>query len=225
MQDVPNLPTHVYHLGDNGGFTIYAGKIPARDLIFLFFSTRPDIDRLRAACQSIDPCCSIGEEGLIGIICVDRDGSVPRRVIGQDVTAGEVSLCVVPGDFGGGAGTVSDQDRVRQGKCVFQRRGTEKVEPAPFAGTVGGDRRADRRKPAVPEIDTSAVGDTPGNAVSGDQDIFGGDRAGTVDSSAAGAIGRLGAVFGDPAVQKTDRSAVENPPADVRGTVPGDREV
>lgn len=46
VQDVPCQPTHVYHLGDNGGFTIYAGKIPERDLIFLFFSTRPDIDRL-----------------------------------------------------------------------------------------------------------------------------------------------------------------------------------
>ncbi len=46
VQDLPERPTHVYHLGDNGGFTIYAGKIPERDLIFLFFSTRPDIDRL-----------------------------------------------------------------------------------------------------------------------------------------------------------------------------------
>ena len=46
IQDYPGEPTHVYHLGDNGGFTIYAGKIPERDLIFLFFSTRPDIDRL-----------------------------------------------------------------------------------------------------------------------------------------------------------------------------------
>lgn len=46
VQDQPGLPTHVYHLGDNGGFTIYAGKIPERDMIFLFFSTRPDIDRL-----------------------------------------------------------------------------------------------------------------------------------------------------------------------------------
>ena len=47
VQDYPGNPTHVYHLGDNGGFTIYAGKIPERDLIFLFFSTRPDIDRLK----------------------------------------------------------------------------------------------------------------------------------------------------------------------------------
>ena len=46
VQEKPGQPTHVYHLGDNGGFTIYAGKIPERDLNFLFFSTRPDIDRL-----------------------------------------------------------------------------------------------------------------------------------------------------------------------------------
>ncbi|MBQ9556877.1 MAG: beta-lactamase family protein [Muribaculaceae bacterium] len=51
VQDIPGRPTHVYHLGDNGGFTIYAGKIPERDLIFLFFSTRPDIDRLRMVNQ------------------------------------------------------------------------------------------------------------------------------------------------------------------------------
>ena len=46
VQDYPGEPTHIYHLGDNGGFTIYAGKIPERDLLFLFFSTRPDIDRM-----------------------------------------------------------------------------------------------------------------------------------------------------------------------------------
>ena len=51
IQDSPEQPTHVYHLGDNGGFTIYAGKIPERDLIFLFFSTRPDIDRLKMVNQ------------------------------------------------------------------------------------------------------------------------------------------------------------------------------
>lgn len=46
VQEIPGQPLHVYHLGDNGGFTIYAGKVPECDLIFLFFSTRPDIDRL-----------------------------------------------------------------------------------------------------------------------------------------------------------------------------------
>ena len=51
VQDLPEHPTRVYHLGDNGGFTIYAGKIPERDLIFLFFSTRPDIDRLKMVNQ------------------------------------------------------------------------------------------------------------------------------------------------------------------------------
>lgn len=51
IQDYPGQPTHVYHLGDNGGFTIYAGKIPEKDLVFLFFSTRPDIDRLNIVNQ------------------------------------------------------------------------------------------------------------------------------------------------------------------------------
>ena len=51
IQDLPEHPTRVYHLGDNGGFTIYAGKVPERDLIFLFFSTRPDIDRLKMVNQ------------------------------------------------------------------------------------------------------------------------------------------------------------------------------
>jgi len=46
VQDRPHHPTIVYHTGDNGGFTIYAGKVPERDVIFLFFSTRPDIDRM-----------------------------------------------------------------------------------------------------------------------------------------------------------------------------------
>jgi CubicO group peptidase (beta-lactamase class C family) len=36
----------VYHTGDNGGFTIYAGKIPRRDITVMLFSTRNDIDRM-----------------------------------------------------------------------------------------------------------------------------------------------------------------------------------
>ena len=39
-------PKIVYHTGDNGGFTIYAGKVPERDITFMFFSTRDDIDRM-----------------------------------------------------------------------------------------------------------------------------------------------------------------------------------
>jgi len=46
VQDLPGRPTTVYHTGDNGGFTIYAGKVPERDLLLLLFSTRNDIDRM-----------------------------------------------------------------------------------------------------------------------------------------------------------------------------------
>jgi len=46
VQNRPGKEPIVYHTGDNGGFTIYAGKIPARDIVFLFFSTRNDIERM-----------------------------------------------------------------------------------------------------------------------------------------------------------------------------------
>lgn len=46
VQQTPGRPTIVYHTGDNGGFTIYAGKVPELDIVFLFFSTRDDIDRM-----------------------------------------------------------------------------------------------------------------------------------------------------------------------------------
>ena len=38
-------PTIISHTGDNGGFTIYAGKIPERNITIQIFSTRLDIDR------------------------------------------------------------------------------------------------------------------------------------------------------------------------------------
>lgn len=46
IQQTPGRPKIVYHTGDNGGFTIYAGKVPERDITFMFFSTRDDIDRI-----------------------------------------------------------------------------------------------------------------------------------------------------------------------------------
>lgn len=46
VQQTPGRPKIVYHTGDNGGFTIYAGKVPERDITFMFFSTRDDIDRM-----------------------------------------------------------------------------------------------------------------------------------------------------------------------------------
>ncbi|MDR1552032.1 MAG: beta-lactamase family protein [Prevotellaceae bacterium] len=49
IQQKPNEPECIYHLGDNGGFTIYAGKIPEKNIILLFFSNRDDIDRIATA--------------------------------------------------------------------------------------------------------------------------------------------------------------------------------
>ncbi|MDR2292916.1 MAG: beta-lactamase family protein [Prevotellaceae bacterium] len=49
VQQKPNTPECIYHLGDNGGFTIYAGKIPEKNIILLFFSNRDDINRIATA--------------------------------------------------------------------------------------------------------------------------------------------------------------------------------
>ncbi|MDR2064651.1 MAG: beta-lactamase family protein [Prevotellaceae bacterium] len=49
IQQNPNEPECIYHLGDNGGFTIYAGKIPEKNIILLIFSNRDDIDRIATA--------------------------------------------------------------------------------------------------------------------------------------------------------------------------------
>ena len=46
VQQRQNQPKCIYHLGDNGGFTIYAGKLPEKNIILLFFSTRDNIDRM-----------------------------------------------------------------------------------------------------------------------------------------------------------------------------------
>jgi len=54
VQDQPHRPSIVYHTGDNGGFTIYAGKVPERDLLLLFFSTRNDIDRMAMVNRAYD---------------------------------------------------------------------------------------------------------------------------------------------------------------------------
>ena len=45
----PGHPRIVYHTGDNGGFTIYAGKAPDEDVVVLIFSTRDNIDRMGMA--------------------------------------------------------------------------------------------------------------------------------------------------------------------------------
>lgn len=47
IQHEPGRCPIVYHTGDNGGFTIYAGKVPSHNVVFLFFSTRDDINRMQ----------------------------------------------------------------------------------------------------------------------------------------------------------------------------------
>jgi CubicO group peptidase (beta-lactamase class C family) len=54
IQHEPNRQAVVYHTGDNGGFTIYAGKIPDSDVVLLFFSTRDNIDRMGMVNRSLD---------------------------------------------------------------------------------------------------------------------------------------------------------------------------
>ena len=44
----------MYHTGDNGGFTIYAGKAPDDDVVVLIFSTRDNIDRMGMAARVWD---------------------------------------------------------------------------------------------------------------------------------------------------------------------------
>ncbi len=39
IQKTPGRHDIIYHTGDNGGFTIYAGKVPTTDMILLVFST------------------------------------------------------------------------------------------------------------------------------------------------------------------------------------------
>ncbi|MDO4510608.1 MAG: serine hydrolase domain-containing protein [Bacteroidales bacterium] len=54
IQETPGRYPIVYHTGDNGGFTIYAGKIPATDMVLLMFSTRPNIDRMAIINRTYD---------------------------------------------------------------------------------------------------------------------------------------------------------------------------
>lgn len=46
IRTCPDRQRIVYHTGDNGGFTIYAGKIPETDVLVMIFSSRNDIERM-----------------------------------------------------------------------------------------------------------------------------------------------------------------------------------
>lgn len=45
IEEAPNMPKKVYHTGDNGGFQIYAGRFPSKNLLILVFENRNDHDR------------------------------------------------------------------------------------------------------------------------------------------------------------------------------------
>lgn len=45
IEENPDYPKKVYHTGDNGGFQIYAGKFPSKDVTVLIFENRNDHDR------------------------------------------------------------------------------------------------------------------------------------------------------------------------------------
>ncbi|MDR1349004.1 MAG: beta-lactamase family protein [Prevotellaceae bacterium] len=62
IQQTSNEPECIYHLGDNGGFTIYAGKIPEKNIVLLIFSNRDDIDRIATADKIY---AMMKEEGLL----------------------------------------------------------------------------------------------------------------------------------------------------------------
>lgn len=41
----PDRPQKIYHTGDNGGFLIFEGRFPDKNLFYLIFANRPDWDR------------------------------------------------------------------------------------------------------------------------------------------------------------------------------------
>ncbi len=45
IEEVPGWPKKVYHTGDNGGFQIYAGRFPEKEVLLLIFENRADHDR------------------------------------------------------------------------------------------------------------------------------------------------------------------------------------
>ena len=60
IQHEPGRCPIVYHTGDNGGFTIYAGKVPSHNVVFLFFSTRNDINRMKLVNAVYDKMEALG---------------------------------------------------------------------------------------------------------------------------------------------------------------------
>lgn len=59
IQKTPGRHDIIYHTGDNGGFTIYAGKVPTTDMILLVFSTHtfPRTEVVNKAYSIIESLC------------------------------------------------------------------------------------------------------------------------------------------------------------------------
>ena len=45
IEQKPDMPEKVYHTGDNGGFQIYAGRFPEKEILCLVFENRNDRSR------------------------------------------------------------------------------------------------------------------------------------------------------------------------------------
>lgn len=53
IEERPDRPKKVYHTGDNGGYQIFAGRFPDKDLFYLVFANRNDKDR-EATVEAMD---------------------------------------------------------------------------------------------------------------------------------------------------------------------------
>ena len=53
IEEKPELPKKVYHTGNNGGFQIYAGRYPDKEILYLIFATRDDKNR-EAIVEKVD---------------------------------------------------------------------------------------------------------------------------------------------------------------------------
>jgi CubicO group peptidase (beta-lactamase class C family) len=49
IEEKPGFPVKIYHTGDNGGFQIFAGRYPEKEILYLFFSNRNDRNRENTA--------------------------------------------------------------------------------------------------------------------------------------------------------------------------------
>ena len=53
IEEKPGFPEKVYHTGDNGGYQLFAGRYPDKNILYLIFATRNDKDR-EAVVEKVD---------------------------------------------------------------------------------------------------------------------------------------------------------------------------